>query len=258
METQIENIIIFFKYTSKLELFLFFCIFIVLIYTKKMLVILFWAKMTSFKSKKFEKINDSSQKVLFAGDSTAVGTGAKERGDTLAGRFSHDFPYADVYNISRNGATTSDILKQFKLVSDIKFNLIILSTGGNDIWTFKTRNKIKKDLSNVLDKAIEISNHRVILVFFGNEGSAPFFPFLIRKILMWRTRVVNQIFIDVSIEKSVPLVELFSNRKENPFIENPKKYFAKDKLHPSSDGYWRWYKGIWYFMTERKYLFSDR
>lgn len=239
-------------------MFLFFCILVVLIYVKKMLVILFWAKVSSWKSKRFEKINESDKRVLFAGDSTAVGTGAKEKSDTLAGRFSHDFPHADIYNVSRNGASTFDILKQFKEVSDKHFDLVIISTGGNDIWTFKTTKRIKNDLSIVLDKAIEISNHRVILVFFGNEGTAPFFPYVIRKILLWRTKKINQIFIDISIDKKIPLVELFSNREENPFIENPKKYFAKDKLHPSSDGYWRWYKGIWYFMTERKYLFNDR
>ncbi len=222
-----------------------------------MLEILFRAKLVSRRKVHFERILPEGKKVLFAGDSTAVGTGAYSAEDTLAGRFAHDFPHTSINNTAVNGALTIDILKQFEVVKNTQFDLIIISTGGNDIWAFKTLRKIRKDLSMVLEEAIRISDHRVILVFFGNEGSAPLFPLLIRPLLMRRTAKVNQIFIDVAIEKQVPLVELFSNKKENPFVENPKKYFAKDRLHPSSDGYWRWYKGIWYFMTERKYLYND-
>lgn len=206
----------------------------------------------------FSSFADSTSSILIAGDSTAVGTGATDPKHTVAGLLSRDFPHTGIVNVAVNGSCAKSVLDQLECVGDNKFSMIIISTGGNDVWAFTPLKKLRTDLHLVLDKAKQMSDHRVILLFFGNEGSAPFFPFLIRGLLMKRTERVKDLFKEVAHDERVPLLELFSDPRQNPFVKDPKRMFARDGLHPSDAGYWEWYKHLWRLMSERGYHYKEK
>ena len=205
----------------------------------------------------FSSFADSTSSILIAGDSTAVGTGATDPKHTVAGLLSRDFPHTGIVNVARNGSCVKSVVNQLECVGDNTFNIIIISTGGNDVWALTQLKKLRTDLCTVLNKAKQMSNHRVVLLFFGNEGSAPFFPFLIRGLLMRRTEQVKDLFKKVAHDEQVPLLELFSDPKQNPFVKDPKRMFARDGLHPSDAGYWEWYKHLWRLMSERGYHYKE-
>jgi hypothetical protein len=102
-----------------------------------------------------------------------------------------------------------------------------------------------------------MSNHRVITLFFGNEGSAPFFPFFISGFLLRRTERVKEVFAAVTSSEKVPLVQLFTSNEGNPFVRDPRHFFARDRLHPSSEGYRLWYERMWRIMVENGYLYDE-
>jgi lysophospholipase L1-like esterase len=52
--------------------------------------------------------------------------------DTLSGRFAHDFPQVEVNNHAVNGSVTKDVIRQLDEVTGLTYNLILISTGGND------------------------------------------------------------------------------------------------------------------------------
>lgn len=223
----------------------------------KLLIILFANRSLTVYETKPSPPNIQGRNIAILGDSTAVGTGAKDIEETLAGRLAKDFPRTNIINLAENGSKTIGVLQQIKGLHDSKVDMAIISTGGNDIWAYTSLQKITEDLRSILKQAKEISDHHVILLFFGNEGTAPFFPWPIRSWLNHRTELVKNIFLFVANEQKVPIIDLFSNPRENPFVIDPKRFFAEDRLHPSGAGYGEWYKRMWRIMVEKGYLYHD-
>ncbi len=214
-------------------------------------------RFVSRKGVSYSRMDDAcTARILIAGDSTAVGTGAKSQEHTLAGFLAHDFPKVNIENVAVNGARTHSIVHQLTRAEGKEYDMIMISTGGNDIWTFTPLSKLRDDLTRVISKAKKMSNHKVIIIFFGNEGSAPFFPFLLRSFLMWRTKKVHRLFFEVTHREEVPLIQLFTEPKGNPFVHNPETFFAADGLHPNDAGYWEWYKKLWSLMVAGNYPFQ--
>lgn len=200
----------------------------------------------------------TGHKILLAGDSTAVGTGAKDAHQTLGAFLSRDFPQTTIINKGVNGATTSQVADVLAKMTTGHFDLVLVSTGGNDVWAFTRKMKLRKAVQRVLLEAIRLSDGRAILLFFGNEGSAPFFPWLLKGTLLTRTEMVRSVFEEECEQMGVPFIELFSQPRENPFVSDPNTHFAPDGLHPNEIGYWNWYKRLWRLMVQDGYLYREQ
>jgi lysophospholipase L1-like esterase len=195
--------------------------------------------------------------ILIAGDSTGVGTGAKRPEETIAGRLAKEYPRTSIINISENGAITHDLMHQLAKAPSRTYDMIILSTGGNDIWRFTDLVTLGEDLAAALAKATEMSNHRVLLLFYGNMGLAPIFPALFRNVFTRQTYKVRAVFQSVADAYQVPIIELFTAEDRNPFQENPRTYYAVDMIHPSNKGYEMWYNRMWRIMSTQGYHFRE-
>jgi len=196
------------------------------------------------ESMAFEVINPGSRKrILIIGDSTGVGTGASDPADSIAGRIAQEFPFVDIVNKSDDGAKAIDLLDQFSAVDDRAFDVVLVQVGGNDILRFTDLDDLKNSISEVLREAYRHAPY-VIFMSTGNVGSAPaFFP-PVNRIYTERTRKVRSIFLLLSREKKVEYVDLFAERKDDPFLREPERFFAPDFLHPGSDGYGLWYEEL--------------
>lgn len=199
--------------------------------------------------------NNAQDKILIVGDSTAVGTGAQNKNDSISGRFAQDFPDTKIVNVGINGSLTRDAIKQLNQMEDETFNMIIISTGGNDIWHFSNLKKLQQDIETVLKLAIGMSNHRVILLLYNNIWDAPGFSFLVRGFLKRRGKKVQDIFMNISHRERVAYIELFTQEENNPFLDPYRQQFlfAKDGIHPSGDGYGLWYNRMWLKMVRDGY-----
>ncbi len=213
-----------------------------------------WRKKIKPERTRFSESGHAEKRILIAGDSTAVGTGANDIAGTFTSMFAKDFPNTNISNVATNGALTQDILKQFKGIKYLEQDIIIISTGGNDIWSLITMKTLREDLTSVLNLAKMMSGEHVFILFFGNISSIYLLPYFARKLLTRRERKILQIFKDVCEQEGVKLLELFTNEQDNPFIENPKRYFSADRLHPSADGYALWYEHILTALKKNKYL----
>jgi len=80
-----------------------------------------------------------------------------------------------------------------------------------------------------------------MLMTSGNIGTAKLLPFGTRWFFTKRTRKVREIFMEAAETHSTPYVDIFREVKEDPFAQDPKRYYAKDIFHPSSEGYADWY-----------------
>lgn len=196
----------------------------------------------------------SEQSILLIGDSTAVGTGSADENKTLASFLATDYQNTNIVNKAENGAVTAQVLRQLNNEIGNEYNLIIISTGGNDVWAMTSKKELRQSFTSLLVRAKAKSNGRAIVLFFGNEGSAPFFPLFLKGFLLKRTKMVRDTFEEISRSEGVPFLELFSNPKENPFVVDPANNFAPDGLHPNENGYWNWYKHVWLLMSENGFV----
>lgn len=180
------------------------------------------------------------KKILVLGDSTGYGTGADRVEDTLLGRFAHDFPHVEVNNYAVNGSTTSNLLVQLKKVENKKYNLTIISSGGNDTWRFTNLVSVERDLRSAIVKAQEITGKNIVLIIYNNKDSGPVFPFFLRYFILKRTEQVNEIYARVAQEFGIQAVPIFL-----PGEKCPPNFFSRDGLHPSSEGYRIMYIRLW-------------
>lgn len=187
----------------------------------------------------------SQMHILVVGDSTALGVGARDPKDSIAGRLGKDYPNAAIVNLGRTGALISEVEEQLRGAKGKNFDLVLVQAGGNDILRFTELTQLKKDVAAILEQAKgmgdDVLRIKVVLMTTGNVGNAPFFPWPIGLVYTQRTRAAREIFIQAAKDAGAIYVDLFTERSDDPFLKDPQKFHAPDMLHPSSAGY-----GIWY------------
>lgn len=193
------------------------------------------------------------KKILVLGDSTGYGTGADKVEDTLLGRFAHDFPQVEVNNYAVNGSITNNLLYQLKKVEDKKYNLTIISSGGNDTWRFTNLQSVERDLRIAVAEAKKITGNNVVLIIYNNNASGPVFPFFIRYFILKRTKQVNEIYTKVAKDFDIQAVPIFL-----PNEKCPANFFSRDGLHPSSEGYRIMYIRLWAELYAHRYDYKLR
>ncbi len=212
-------------------------IFITVFEALRMIVILTMNKQLGFISAKWALPDkEGSKRILILGDSTAVGTGADSIEDTIAGRLMYDFPHSQIINLGKNGGLIKDVTKQINSVLDQSFDLIIISVGGNDVYNVTGRKTIDSSLGFIFKEAKRMSNGRVFFLLYNNLGDAPIFPAPIQFILKRRSLFIQTCIERVARTMQISVIKIFSDDHNNPFLKNPAKFFAKDGIHPSSQG----------------------
>lgn len=199
----------------------------------------------SREAARFERANpNASMRILVAGDSTAVGTGAHDPKDSIAGRVGTLFADAHIENIGVNGLKTSGLREKLaQLPEEETYDLVLLQIGGNDILRFTPRPTLRRELSGALEEAKK-RGRRVILMSTGNVGLAPAFPFFLSHMYSYRTRAVRTTLTEEAAQAGVTYVDLFEERETDPFGKDPDTFYSRDGLHPSGAGYGLWFKKL--------------
>jgi lysophospholipase L1-like esterase len=174
-------------------------------------------------------------KILVLGDSTAVGTGAKDPKNTTAGRLSSLFPNAALLNISRNGMKMAELNKKMDDITG-RYDYILIQIGANDIIQFTSKEDMENTLNQIILKAKKLSN-RVVILHSGDIGKSKFFSWYIQPIYSYRTQNVRKIYMRQAEMHTIQYVDLFT-------IDIPDYYYAADKLHLNDEGYGGWFDEI--------------
>lgn len=197
------------------------------------------------ETKAFERrLQDPEFSFLIVGDSSAVGVGAVPPEGSVAGRLAADFPTADVKSLAVSGSKVSDAVKQLESLSeDDHYDLILIQIGGNDIVRRTPYADIERDLPRLFDLASQHSEN-VVQLTSGNVGTSKLLPFGTRWYFTLRTKKVREIFMRVASDKDVHYVDLLRTRANDPYAQDPKKYYSPDFFHPSAEGYGDWYQFV--------------
>ena len=196
------------------------------------------------RSRPFQReLPDCRRRVLVVGDSTGVGTGAADAQDSIAGLLAREFPDVAVTNRARNGAKAADVAKQVESLQGCRFDVVFVHVGGNDILRATPLEQLEQDIVAAL-RAVRGLSDTVIFMSAPNVGLCPVFFPPFSWLLTMRTRQARDLFVRVSKELGVHYVDLFRERRDDVFSRDPRRYFAGDRLHPTSESYRAAYDAI--------------
>ena len=216
----------------------------ILLTARQMAIIARLTKLTNYQVIPYtQKLEKPRLSVLFLGDSTAVGTGAAQPSQSTAGYFGRDFPDAEIDNVSRNGKKIHELLIELKDATFKQYDLVVIQIGGNDIMRLTPLKNVQEDLVGVLQYVSRFGRH-VVILHSGNVGIAPIFYWPFDVILAERSKSVRAIYRKCANESGVVYVDLFSERNNDLFLKDIKRYYSGDLLHPSAEGYRFWYQRI--------------
>lgn len=177
--------------------------------------------------------------IVIAGDSTAFGVGALPA-ESTAGRLAAAFPHARVINVARSGARIGHVTQQLDRIECPRVDLILIQACGNDVLEFRSVAKVEADLREAIARARELSDN-IVLMPGQNFSVAPFFLRGLSTIIMRHAVKVHAMVQRVTRELDILFVDLFHDPAAEAFVQEPKRYYCPDGLHPSGDGY-----GIWF------------
>lgn len=201
------------------------------------------AQSEPFEQRGAETPGQGAGRLLIVGDSTAVGTGATSPETSVAGLIGRDHPSLRVVNRARDGARFADIARQLQgeaAVSDGRFDVVLVLGGGNDVIRLTGQERMASDVTQTLMAARGLAP--VVLVLpSGNVGNAPFFFPPWSWLMTQRSRDLHAIARTAAAQTGATYVNVFAERKADPFAQQPKRFHAADGLHPSDAGYALWY-----------------
>lgn len=182
------------------------------------------------------ELPEATHSVLVAGDSTAVGVGARQPRDGIAGLLGAEFPHVSVVNRGRHGARCRDVPAQLVSSEPRRFDVVLLLVGGNDILRGTGLEELTRDIGGALADAKRLAPH-VVFVSTPDVGRVPMFPWPLTLLLSHRTRAARKVFIAAAREAGVLYIDLLAKGHSQRFMREPLRYFAADGLHPSTDSY---------------------
>lgn len=188
------------------------------------------------------KSNNTSRTLLIIGDSTGVGVGAKPE-ESIASLLSKDINATYVENHSVSGAKIEDMQDQLKMAERDRYEMILVQVGGNNIIARNSSKTSAEALKAVLEEA-KAKSDEVVHLSAGNVGAAPAVPFFLRPYFHKLTLKYHEAFQKLADELGTTYVNLYVEPKNDPFLKEPKKYLAKDGLHPTAEGYALWFDKI--------------
>lgn len=187
--------------------------------------------------------------VMVFGDSTAYGTGAEKPEYSVAGRLASDFPHISLLNFAENGIGAKKLTATLEQHANDKADLVIIHIGGIDIFSLTPSKSFTRSFERAVLLARQIAGDHVIILCSENMGTLPFFHFPLSRFYEWQTRRIHRIIRAITKKQNVAYVDLFEETSKSQSAKNTKLYFAKDKIHPSSEGYALWYKKVKEILT---------
>jgi len=187
----------------------------------------------------------SNERVVIAGDSTAVGAGSSHPRLSIAGRIGMALSKAEVMNVARSGARLAHVRHQLEGLEPARpVSLVIVLCGGEDVIRGASRRRVRSAIDGIVARVRELGG-RLILVPPGIVGRAPIWLPPLSSYYTWRARRVNRAIFDAARQHAdVEVIDLAPARSANRLQRNRERDYASDGLHPSDVGYGAWFERI--------------
>jgi len=190
------------------------------------------------------------ERVVIAGDSTAVGAGSSHPRLSVAGRIGMALAKAEVSNVARAGTRLAHVPQQLDRLEPDRVepgravSLVIVLCGGEDVVRGASRRNIGSAIDGIAAR-VRALGARLILVPPGVLGRAPIWLPPLSSYYTWRARRVRRAIFDAARNHAdVEVIDLAPARPAHRFAHDGERNYASDRLHPSDVGYAAWFEKI--------------
>jgi lysophospholipase L1-like esterase len=111
------------------------------------------------------------------------------------------------------------------------------------VLEFRSVEKFDRDLRDAMARARKMSAN-VVLMPGHNFSVAPFFLRPLSWLIARHAMRIHPIIKAVTGELGITFVDLIGSTHEAPFVEEPRRYYCPDGLHPSGEGYAIWFAAL--------------
>ena len=175
------------------------------------------------------------------GDSTCTGPGLADPADIWVRGFARSLTntaHVDVRSVAVGGARAVDVVRdQLERAVQLQPDIALVSVGGNDALRGVRPGTFRRHLEEIV-VSLNASARIVGLSGVGDLGSLPRVPRPLSDVARARSRIFNQIHIDVAHEHGVVVADQWKwSVKE--FNSRP-ELFAADQFHASAAGHAIW------------------
>lgn len=172
------------------------------------------------------------------GDSTAAG---HEHGlANNSAQYLADTQTVIMRNVSHSGAKMADVLQhQLSQAVRNKPDLVLISTGANDVTSLARPSKAKEDLRTIIDCLVEANCHvKIVITGAPDMGSVPRFAQPLRLLVGLVARRYNRVVLTVADENNITVAPIAS--QTGGTFRRDRSLFADDNFHPNEKGYAMW------------------
>ena len=182
----------------------------------------------------------SGPRVVWLGDSTAVGEGASSPGGAVPSQVQDGLgrPDASLAVVAVSGARAADVLAhQVPLVPGLHPDLVLISVGANDTIHFTGRG----DFRRAYERMVRALPPGVPVVLLGvpDMGAIARFAQPLRAMAGRRGRRLDAEVRRVAAATGGVYADI-AGPTGSAFRRDPRRYFAADDFHPSDAGYGLW------------------
>ncbi|MDB5893712.1 MAG: family lipase, partial [Rhodoferax sp.] len=121
-----------------------------------------------------------------------------------------------------------------------RYDLVLIMGGANDVLRFTRQEPWREHMALALRRA-KARAGTVVLMPSGNVGNAPFFYPPASWLMTRRARTLHAMAREIAQQQGAVYVNLYRERQDDPFAQDPERMNASDHLHPSDAGYANWY-----------------
>ena len=186
-----------------------------------------------------------TERVVIAGDSSAVGAGSSHPRLSVAGRLGMALARAEVVNVARSGATLTQVPRQLKGLTAVPtVSLVVVLCGGEDIVRGGSPRAIRGAIDVIAARVRELGA-RLILVPPGAVGRAPIWLPPLSSFITWRAARIQRAIVDAAGHHAdMDVIDLAPTGRTQRFLRGRARHYAPDRLHPSDVGYGAWFERI--------------
>lgn len=183
-----------------------------------------------------QRFSSPNARVLILGDSTAVGLGADSPNESIGGLLAADHPNVEVLNAACSGACLGQVTDQLAGVPHASFDLVLLLVGGNDVIRGTPLDLLECQADDLLPRLRQLSTE-VVWLGSANVGLAPLFMPPWSWLLSARSRRRSRHFEALAKRHDVHFLNFFREQSDDVFSRDSARYYAPDRVHPSSASY---------------------
>jgi lysophospholipase L1-like esterase len=180
-------------------------------------------------------------RLVWIGDSTGRGVGETDP--------DHALPRVVATGLDRpvqptvlavSGARISDALNtQLPQLRALHSDWVIVCIGGNDVTHLTSRSAFRLKIEQLLSGIDAEQPSHVIVLGIGQFASTPLFAQPLRWIAGLRARELDS-NLRAAADRHHALFVSIIDRVGRDFVRDPARYHARDRFHPSDDGYALW------------------